>query len=127
MKKLKRLLNITRGNVIFMTRWYPIVTSFFVTIGLLFLIFDIELYKFTIPLFGCSAFMSIKELWPSLYYKFCLWHQLLLIGLTLVSLIAFIKAFGLLDDLFTIRRLLLINFASIAISYIAYLLIPKSK
>lgn len=118
---------VTNRQLIRITKWYPIITTLMLTIGLVFLIYDITLYKFITPLFGCSFFMSMKEFCFSWKYKFCLWHQLLLLNLIIISLIAFIKAFDVFQDLISIRILLLINVISILLSYYIYLLISKIK
>jgi hypothetical protein len=118
---------VTTGQLKEITRWYPIITTVMLTMGLLFLVYDIRLYRFITPLFGCSALMSIKEFPFSLKYKFCLWHRLLLLNLTVISLVAFIKAFDTFCDINSVRTLLLINTASIILAYLSYLLFPKPK
>ena len=118
---------VKRDRCIAITRWYPIVTTLMLAIGLLSLLFNSELYRFIVPLFGCAFFMSVKEMYFSYHYKFCIWHQFLLLILVVISLIAFLKQFDIFKDLVSIRILLLLNILSLLIAWIIYLLTSKLK
>jgi len=123
----KPKFEIKQSLLILIIRWYPIITTILVTVSILLRRFNLPYSMFISTLFGCAAFMAICWLPFSWKYGFCLWHQILLLFLFLTSIISFLKLFGLFTDINAIRIKLIINIASIGISFLAYVLLSKIK
>ncbi len=121
-------INTTHKHRVSLVKWYPIVTTFFVTVCLLALISGYtKIDAILSPLFGCAALMSIKELLFSISYKLCFWHQLLLINLFILAIIVLIDVISpFKDQVFKVWTLFAINIVSIVVSFIFYKLTSKS-
>lgn len=87
---------------------YPIITTFFIMVGLTFACMGIGISNYTYPIFGHSLFVDLCVLIVSIKLRFCVWHQLLMLNLVLVIIIEWFSVnFGFIPDAKAYIRLLL--------------------
>ena len=67
--------------IISLIKIYPIVVTLSITIGLLCAITGVSISNFTYPIFGHSLLMDMMILIMSIRFKFCKWHQILILNL----------------------------------------------
>jgi len=102
-------------------KWWPIITTFMVMIGLILILFSVNIYSILSPLFGICFFTSCCWYFFSLDFKFCFWHRLFIINLAVISLIVlFDKNVHQIGFIFYVRGLILLCCSTILASASLY-------
>ena len=108
-------------GIIQLVKWWPVLTTFAVMIGMVTILFNVNTYSFITPIFGCSLFTSICWWYFSKAFKFCFWHRLFIINLALISLIVlFDKNVHQIGFIFYVRGLILLCCSTILASASLY-------
>ena len=101
-------------------KWWPIVMTLIMMIGLICVLFNASIMTYTGPLFGICFFTSLCWYYFSLDFKFCFWHRLFILNLAINSLIVLYDKIYHIPFVFYMRGLILLCCITILVSSILY-------
>jgi len=108
-------------GVIQFVKWWPVVTTLFILVGMATILCGVNLYSFIAPIFGCSLFTSVCWWYFSKAFKFCFWHRLFILNLIVISLIVlFDKNVHQIGFIVYVRGLILLSCTTILVSSVLY-------